>query len=260
MEDQEVADHFLRNAFLKLSKLITPLSSLPLPTTSSTPITNIAFHPTLPLLFLLTSEKVVSVLRIRSEAEIEKKKARRKKRDKEKKKEAGAAAAEDGAEESSTASTWGERFTLWTQIHSPSKVKSFSFPSPAQLAASNPTSSSTSSTKPTLPLLLHLSTNSIETHSIPLPPSSGKPAKDSPPPEAKRLAGVETQGHRGDVRCIAVSASDELLASGANGSLKIWNLKTESCIRTMEGGYAVCLTWLPGDRHVSHPKFPPTTT
>lgn len=188
------------------------------------------------------------MLRIRSAAEIEKKKARRKKRDKEKKKEAGVVVEED--DEPTTSSLWGERFVLWTQIHSQSKVKSFSFPSPSQLAATSLTSSSSSSTKPTLPLLLHLSTNSIETHSIPLPPSSGKLPKDAPAPEAKRLAGVENQGHRGDVRCLAVSASDELLASGANGSLKIWNLKTEACIRTMEGGYAVCVAWLPGDRHV----------
>ena len=41
-----------------------------------------------------------------------------------------------------------------------------------------------------------------------------------------------------------------LVADGPVGSLKIWNLKTGACIRTMECGYAICCTFLPGDRHV----------
>jgi hypothetical protein len=36
-----------------------------------------------------------------------------------------------------------------------------------------------------------------------------------------------------------------------SGSLKIWNIKTTQCIRTIESGYAICSTFLPGDRHVS---------
>lgn len=34
------------------------------------------------------------------------------------------------------------------------------------------------------------------------------------------------------------------------GSLKIWNMKTTACIRTLECGYAICSTFLPGDRQV----------
>lgn len=37
----------------------------------------------------------------------------------------------------------------------------------------------------------------------------------------------------------------------AIGSLKIWNMKTTVCIRTIDCGYAICSTFLPGDRHVS---------
>lgn len=246
---------------LQLTKLIAPLSTLPLPATAPTPITNIRFHPTQPLLFILTSDRTLSILRIRSDAEVEKKKARRKKRDREKK---AAAATEDGSavvqeSEEDKPTSWGDKFVLWTSVHASSKIKSFSFPS------SESSEGTSSSLKPSLPLLLHLSTNSLETHSVPLPPSAsaGKLPKDAPPPEAKRLAGVDVQGHRGDVRCLAVSAGDDLLASGSNGTLKIWNLKTLSCIRTMEGGYAICVCWLPGDRHVrslSSPSFDRTLT
>lgn len=48
-----------------------------------------------------------------------------------------------------------------------------------------------------------------------------------------------------------MSSDDRILASASNGSLKIWNLKTTACIRTMDCGHAVCSTFLPGDRHVA---------
>ena len=35
-----------------------------------------------------------------------------------------------------------------------------------------------------------------------------------------------------------------------SGSLKLWNMKTTACIRTMDCSYAICSTFLPGDRHV----------
>lgn len=215
---------------------VQPLSTLPLPTSSS-PITHIKYHPTQPLLFILTSDKTLSVLRIRTESEIEKKKLRRKKRAAEKKGETEAVPEEKEY-------TWGDRFALWTQVHGSAKIKSFSFPSD-----NSPEATSSSTIKPTLNLLLHLTTNTLESHSIPLPPSTGKP-KSSDPVESKRLSTVEVQGHRSDVRALDVSAGDDMLASGSNGQLKVWNLKSLACIRTMESGYVVCLTWLPGDRHV----------
>jgi U3 small nucleolar RNA-associated protein 12 len=41
-----------------------------------------------------------------------------------------------------------------------------------------------------------------------------------------------------------------MLASATNGSLKIWNVRTQSCIRTLECGYALCGSFLPGDKIV----------
>lgn len=48
-----------------------------------------------------------------------------------------------------------------------------------------------------------------------------------------------------------MSSDDQVIASAANGTLKIWNSRTTACLRTLEGGYAICSTFLPGDRHVS---------
>jgi U3 small nucleolar RNA-associated protein 12 len=41
-----------------------------------------------------------------------------------------------------------------------------------------------------------------------------------------------------------------MLASASNGSLKIWNVKTQNPLRTLECGYALCSAFLPGDKIV----------
>lgn len=43
------------------------------------------------------------------------------------------------------------------------------------------------------------------------------------------------------------------------GLLKIWNVKTRSCIRSIECGYALCCAFLPGNRHVSCISLMPKT-
>lgn len=224
----------------ELPSFVEPLASLPLPTSSS-PITHIRYHPSAPLLFILTSDKTLSILRIRTASEVEKKKARRTKRAKEKRKEGGA---EYDAAAAEKEYGWGDRFVLWTQAHGGAKIKSFSFPS---VGAGE---SATSAIKPMVNVLLHLTTNTLESHAVPLPPSGSRPPKTADAIEAKRLASVEVQGHRSDVRALDVSAGDDMLASGSNGQVKVWNLKSLACIRTMDAGYVVCLSWLPGDRHV----------
>jgi WD40 repeat protein len=78
------------------------------------------------------------------------------------------------------------------------------------------------------------------------PPTKSK----EEPPVANRLYSVDLPGHRTDVRSLCLSSDDQILASASNGSLKVWNMKTTSCIRTMDCGYGVCSTFLPGDKHV----------
>ena len=43
------------------------------------------------------------------------------------------------------------------------------------------------------------------------------------------------------------------MTDSLTGHLKVWNMKTTACIRTMECGYAICSTFLPGNRQVSSP-------
>ena len=46
-----------------------------------------------------------------------------------------------------------------------------------------------------------------------------------------------------------------LLTNSHIGTLKIWNLKTTACIRTIDCGHAICSLFLPGDRQASCLEF-----
>lgn len=95
-----------------------------------------------------------------------------------------------------------------------------------------------------------LTNNSLEVFTLPPPASSKAPAVDP-----VRLYSLDLPGHRSDIRTLSISSDDALLASASSGSLKIWNIKTTKCVRTMDCGYAICSSFLPGDRHVSSRMF-----
>lgn len=118
-------------------------------------------------------------------------------------------------------------------------------------------------------MVLSLSNNVLEVYNVPLP--RGKLSEDVGEPV--RLSSVDLPGHRSDIRAVALSSDDELLATASNSKsernrqfsiynadsffpvkdiLKIWNVRTRSCIRSIECGYALCCSFLPGDRHVGY--------
>nr|XP_019043827.1 U3 small nucleolar RNA-associated protein 12 [Kwoniella bestiolae CBS 10118]OCF22757.1 U3 small nucleolar RNA-associated protein 12 [Kwoniella bestiolae CBS 10118] len=227
----------------QLPTLIKPLCTLPLPT-SSHAITQINFHETLPLLFLQTNDKTMITLRIRSEEEVNAKRARRKKRDKEKSKKKGK---QDEEEEEvndvpSGEVKWEERITSWCVVRANAKIKSFAI-----------ARDQVDSAKGGVQLLLALANNSIESYTIPSPSSTSKKSSklpDGSTPEPTKTHVVELPGHRNDIRSISISSDDQIIASCSNGTLKIWNSRTTQCIRTIECGYSICSTFLPGDRHL----------
>lgn len=97
-----------------------------------------------------------------------------------------------------------------------------------------------------LDLLVGLSNNSIEYHSISLPEQIRK----ATPGEVHSVKNhsVDLLGHRADIRALDLSDDNKLLASASSGELKIWNIKTQHVLRSfaMEAGYALCCKFLPG--------------
>ncbi|EIN10729.1 WD-repeat-containing protein [Punctularia strigosozonata HHB-11173 SS5] len=225
----------------EVPKVVLPLSSLPL--SSRNRVTQVSFHPSQPFFAVQSHERSVEIFRIRTEEEIRKKQARRKKRAKEKQVEKSGKGRpggatddpkEDGVEEDIDLV---DRFTPYLVIRATGKVRSFDF-GPGDMQQN---------LKGGTPLFMALASNALEVYSIP-PPSKSKSKEDLP--EATRVYSVDIPGHRNDVRTLCLSSDDTLLASASNGSLKIWNMKTTSCIRTLDCGYAICSMFLPSDRHV----------
>ncbi|KAL4075947.1 WD40-repeat-containing domain protein [Scleroderma citrinum] len=199
-------------------------------------VSQILFHPTQPYLAVHSHERSIEVFRIRTEDEIRKKHARRRKREREKEKvnvTESTKMDENNAKLDEVALV--DLFTPYLVVRANGKVRSFDFGT----KEAGPHKSS-------VQIFLALSSNALEVYDIPsLTKSKGEI------PEPSRAYVLDLPGHRNDVRTLCLSSDDELLASGSNGSLKVWNVKTTICIRTIECGYAICSTFLPGDRHVA---------
>ncbi|GAA5920365.1 hypothetical protein JCM1841_005590 [Sporobolomyces salmonicolor] len=228
----------------KLKRAIRPLAALNLPNTSHTHnISQITFHPTLPVLAVHSGERAIDVFRLRTEEELKKKLARRRKREREKKEKGkgkgkGKVTEEEDEEEEVTATPdgeieWRDRLAVWSIVRTAGKVRSFSF------------APETAKSKGEVQILAALANNSLEVYNLPPAGSSKAPAV-----EPVKMYTLDLPGHRSDVRCLAVSSDDQLIASASHGALKLWNVKTTKCVRTMECGYAICCTFLPGDRHI----------
>ncbi|BGP26588.1 beta transducin [Rhodotorula toruloides] len=236
----------------RLKRAISPIAALSLPNPNHTHnITQITLHPTLHVLAVHSGERAIDVFRLRTEEELRKKLARRRKREREKKeKEQGRAGKgkgkgkavegvddaedEDGLEVAPDGTVeWRDRLAVWSTIRTSGKIKNFSF------------APETLKTKGEVQILASLANNSLEVYNLPPPASSKAPAV-----EPIKMYTLDLPGHRSDVRCLAVSSDDQLIASASHGSLKLWNVKTTRCVRTMDCGYAICCSFLPGDRHI----------
>ncbi|KAJ6599165.1 WD-repeat-containing protein [Mycena vulgaris] len=218
----------------EIVKMIHSVATLPL--SAHHRVSQITFHPTQPYLAVQSHDRSVELFRIRTEEEVRKKQARRRKRAKEKKETKGKGKAEEdeNMEDGNDEIQLVDLFTPYLVVRASGKIRSFSF------------GQDEASAKGGVQLFVALSSNALEVYTVPPPAKS----KDEPP-EATRLYSVDLPGHRTDVRTLCLSSDDRLLASASNGSLKLWNMKTTSCIRTIQCGYAICSTFLPGDRQIA---------
>lgn len=199
--------------------------------------TEIVFHPRRDYFAVHGPEKAVEVWRIRPEAEIKKVLARKRRRRREKlDKKAGADADADAAEDAEdiSSATVSDVFVHYVTVRTSGKVRSIDW--------------AVNSGVKDLQLVIGTTNNQVELYNVPPKDKSSK-SKDEAPDYTKSLA-VELPGHRADVRALSLSSDDKMLASAANGSLKIWNVRTQMCIRTFECGYALCCAFLPGDKVV----------
>ena len=202
----------------------------------------VSFHPRLDYFAVHGSEKAVEIWRIRSEDEVKKSIARKRKRRREKLGSTGEKMAPEGdateldekAEDISSADIT-DFFVSYVIVRTGGKVRSADWIDVRGSKA--------------IQLLIGTTNNQLEVYNVPTKERS-KNSKDDQLPDYSRTLSVEMPGHRADIRALALSSDDRMLASASNGGLKIWNVRTRSCIRTFECGYALCLAFLPGDKIV----------
>jgi U3 small nucleolar RNA-associated protein 12 len=94
-------------------------------------------------------------------------------------------------------------------------------------------------------LLVSLLNNSMELHKVPF-----REVDDSTAATTTKSSVVELQGHRSDVRAVAVSADGLRVASCSAEGLKVWNVESGACICSSLCGYGVTLAFAPGGRYV----------
>ncbi|KAF2830965.1 WD40 repeat-like protein [Ophiobolus disseminans] len=195
----------------------------------------IAFYARADYIAVHGAEKAVEVWRIRSEEEVRKSLARkrRRKREKAKGETNGDHEAEEADDKVEVADAEiGEVFVPYVTVRTAGKVRSVSW-------------MHTRGSKK-LQLLVGTNNNLIDIYEI---PQKGK-SKTEEAPDYNRTLSVELAGHRNDIRALALSSDDRMLASASSGGLKIWNVRTQNCLRTLECGYALCCAFLPGDKIV----------
>ena len=182
------------------------------------------------------SERSVEIWRIRSQTEVQKSLARKRRRRKEKEtqREGGEGQMDTDKEkpEDVSSAPVTEVFVSHVIVRTGGKIRSFDW---MTTKSSN------------LNLLAATTNNQLEAYSI---VTANKKNKDDEDSDYNRNLAVEIPGHRADIRSIALSSEDRMLASASNGSLKIWNIRTTTCLRTLDCGYALCSAFLPGDKIV----------
>lgn len=196
----------------------------------------ISFHPRRDLVALHGSEKAVELWRIRTEEEVRKSLARKRKRKREKHADDAMdndiPAADGDIDVSAAPAT--EVFVPYVIVRTGGKVKSIDW-------AGGKSGKSVS-------IMVATTNNQIEVYDVAL--LDRRKTKSGDQPNYDRALSVDMPGHRADIRCLALSSDDRMLASASHGSLKVWNVRTQSCLRTLDCGYALCATFLPGDKIV----------
>ncbi len=221
-----------------LTKRITQIGFEPLPPSDGAE----ARRPEMRRLACLTSDRTFQSFFFRSSQDIRSKMARRAKRAREKDAAKGASGPNKEAPAAGS-----EPLALLEQVEVGDVVR-------AQDGRFRAFSFATGTSQDSAPLVLFsLSSNALEVQKLPAKAKKSKSGGENGHSEAKSgpIHTLDLPGHRSDVRAIAISHSGDLVASACSaGQVKVWNLATGLCLRTMSGGYALSMLWLADDSHI----------
>ncbi|CAG8512706.1 7541_t:CDS:10 [Ambispora leptoticha] len=203
-------------------------------------VTTLKFHPNTNFLGVQGPDRFIEIFRLRTHEEIKKKLHRRRKREEKKLKELNKKNEGGNSETAPPLKSdirdeihASDEITLHEIIRTTAKVRSFDFAFMEDTAKTG-----------AIQLLASLKNNMLEVYNCYMPSK-----KEEKHPHTK-LFSVDIHGHRNEIRTLALSSNDELLCSASMDMLKVWNVSTTSCIRSLECGYALCSAFIPGDQYI----------
>lgn len=177
-------------------------------------------------LLIANADRTCEIFRLRTAAEIEKGINKRRKR------LADKGMSEEEINTSINESKISMLITPFTNIYNDFKIRHANFVS-------------CSSTH--LNVVINNSNNEINYWSIDLPENVKKHSTSDKIANLKY--DLSRPGHRYDIRSMDINEDDSLLYTGSNNQIKIWNLKSLNCIRSLEKvGHVLCGKFLPGGK------------
>lgn len=192
---------------------------------SKNKVVDIKFDPLNQLLILANADKTVELFRLRSVQEIQKATTKRTKRLLEK------GLSEEEVRESIENSKVSMLITPFTTIFTDAKINNIS------LVKAN---------SKELGIIVNNTNNTLNYWNVHLPENIKKHNNMNDKISDLKFS-VERPGHRTDIRSVDINDDDSLLYTGSNNQIKIWNLKTLNCIRSIEKvGNILCGKFLPG--------------
>ncbi|XP_019054518.1 PREDICTED: WD repeat-containing protein 3 isoform X2 [Nelumbo nucifera] len=192
-------------------------------------VATLRFNKSGSLLACQVAGKTTDIFRVLDEAE-SKRKAKRRIHRKEKKSAKGAREVTENGDRNPVAGEEGnvpvvvsDVFKLLQTLRASKKICSIAF---SPIASKNSLAT----------LALSLNNNLLEVYSVESSTST-------------KILSIELQGHRSDVRSVTLSSDNTLLLSTSHNAVKIWNPSTGSCLRTIDSGYGLCSSFVPGNRY-----------
>ena len=265
-----------RDAAFQFMGSLRPPAALNM-TSSNEGVASVHFHPSGRYVGVCrANDRVIEVYAVRSEVEAQKKRRRRLRRRREKRQLAAATAAEKGAakkrgllDEPDSEDERGDdadalergsslrgpspealhamdEFEFRGVVRATHRIRGFAF-APVRERGGG------------LRVAAALATNALEVHSLPAP------RRGTPPATSERAATLDMDGHPTGVRAIALSSEDATACTVSRGVIKIWNVATRTCLRSLAatttttqgdrgaGGasyYCLCAAFLAGNTHV----------
>ena len=265
-EKEDNEDNEDNEDVVKLEGVLVPPASAAGSEGSNGKITSMCVSNEQRLLSCVVGDKVAVFYKILSDAEVEKKKRRREQRSKSKKRqrlqqqqqqkmkdgdndheEEEEEEEEDDGKESDRIEVEDRYSYLWP-MRASGKIRSIAFNKKADRA------------------LVALNNNALEVYDLYVDPQKSEETAAEEEKEKEEKEGAEEsgsgkthyalahsvsqQGHRTDIRALALTTDSGTIVSVSNGSTKIWGMNSSLCRRTVECGYGLCAAVVPGNRHV----------